>query len=173
MIACLALVLVGNSVSLKLPATPVPTFVERLAKETGRSLAASQEFRNRFVVVKVDDVPAGELMNRLADTFDARWVTEDSKSVLKPDQARMAARQQERFRLRTDAVRKSLRSFSLGEDKPLTPEGVRALLAELDRANLMLRQPGMRIEGHIAGTKAMRRSPIGRFISRIAPPTAC
>lgn len=51
----------------------VPLLLERLSKQTGTQLSATQDFKNEVVLVQVEDVPLEDLLERIATATSGSW----------------------------------------------------------------------------------------------------
>lgn len=103
----------SDLLTLTEPAIRVPVLLEQISLQTGLNLTSEPALRNEVLLIRVRQVPADQLLGRIAEVTKARWVGEGTKRRLEIDPIVMAA-EERRDRM---ALEKNLRSLfgALGE----------------------------------------------------------
>ncbi len=120
-----------QKVSAEVRAAPAPEALESLSRQIGIPLQGMQSVKKDFLVIRVKDVPASELLKRIASTLNASWEKTDTGYRLLRSPQDVRAEEQKEYLLSLERVKKALERIGgdLKKEKPLTPESAQ-LLAE-------------------------------------------
>lgn len=127
----------SQKVSYRHPAAPVHILLEELGKQTGVPLGAAANLNNEILIIRVQDVPLKDVLDKIALASAGEWTQEGGKTYLVRSSSRMAAENKTELEIRTAAVRKALvEKFKVAP--PMSADDVEKVLkqkAQLEKHN--------------------------------------
>ena len=97
-----------RKVSAEVRAADAPTAIAELSRQIGIPLEAMQSMKRDFLVIRVSNVPASELMKRIASTLHAGWEKTSTGYRLLRTEAMKREEAAKEFAARVAAVQKSI-----------------------------------------------------------------
>lgn len=165
--------------NLDMPAARLETLVAQIGAQSAQALTVAPELRDQVGVVVVREMPPPDLLNALATTFEAQWVTTPQGVELRPNPVIRAERERLARVQRLEFLRRQLADR---RQVPLTAENIRAameasrrqMLGQAVAANPGDFHPGTRALLDFAsslGPDALTALPVNRRLVYAVRPT--
>lgn len=141
-------------VSYEIAAKRLPVVLSELEAKLQRKLTADAAFKNEVLVIRTRNIPADDLLERIADAAVGKWELEKGTLTLRPDQDRRWVEEDRRSQLRLLRVQALLDRLRAESQTPFD----RPYLEEAAR---------VRADINSQTHKAYLKSPNARLLSRI------
>jgi hypothetical protein len=155
-----------QSVTLSVPAAPLPQAVAELGKAAGTNLMTAPQLAREVVTLELKDAPLDEAMRKLAAAVSGRWVQESSGQRLVLDETAVRQRQQADAARRLAGFRKAMADLQ-ATVKRQGEFDAKALVQNFQQQ--MQGGPGGQRDGRRGLETTLGGSPGGRAIAQLLP----
>lgn len=157
-----------KSITYTAAARPLAEVVDALAKQSGLKLKVDTDIEDEPLILHLQEVPAKEAMDKIADVFASDWVDHKEYLRLERSEKKVAKLRDEWLRHRAQAIKASLNDLvKLGSSYPkLDDKNAEALVDEIVQNENP--KPGANREAWVANLfKAGTKSPAHRLFLKI------